>query len=92
MKAINLRNFLKYFIVLPTFFLGIHLGIIIIHIITKFSFDIPIFVRITGILSGMWVLLSIVLFIKVKFNHKAMINDKPISGDNFPKDEYRIGK
>lgn len=59
------EKFVKYFFILPIFLLGIHLGYIIAHILSNFSFVIPIFIRITGVLTGMYVWFSIMLYSKV---------------------------
>lgn len=63
------EKFVKYFFILPTFLLGIHLSYIIAHITTNFSFVIPIFIRITGVLTGIYVWISIILCSKIWENN-----------------------
>lgn len=57
--------FIKWVVLLPTFLLGMYFGIILIHIILSFSFEIPMFIRATGILTGIWVWISIFLYAKI---------------------------
>ena len=62
--SLTKEKFILWFIIIPTFFLGIHLGIILTHILLSFSFDIPIFVRLTGIISSIWFLIGCYLYAK----------------------------
>ena len=63
------EKFVLWFIIIPLFLLGLHLGAIITHISLNFSFEFPIFVRITGTLTGIWIWLGIYLYAK---NHKKL--------------------
>ena len=63
------EKFILWFIIIPLFLLGLHLGAIITHISLNFSFEFPIFVRLTGILTGIWIWLGIYLYVK---NHKKL--------------------
>ena len=65
------EKFILWFIIIPLFLLGLHLGVIITHISLNFSFEIPIFVRLTGILTGIWIWLGIYLYAK---NYKKLEN------------------
>ena len=56
-------KFVMWFMVLPMYALGIHVGIIAVHIALKYSFIIPLFVRITGILSAVWVLFGLFFYV-----------------------------
>jgi len=63
------EKFVLWFIIIPLFLLGLHLGVIITHISLIFSFEFPIFVRLTGILTGIWIWLGIYLYAK---NYKKL--------------------
>ena len=60
------EKFIIWFIIIPLFLLGLHLGAIITHISLNFSFEFPIFIRLTGLLTGIWVCLGIFLYAKIK--------------------------
>jgi hypothetical protein len=62
-------NFVKWFIIIPIFLLGFHFGIVLINIILNFAFTIPFFIRFTGIITGLWIWISIYLYVKY-FNNK----------------------
>lgn len=59
------EKFVKYFLITPLFLLGLHIGYILAHILSNFSFVIPIFIRITGVLTGVYVWGSIILYSKI---------------------------
>jgi hypothetical protein len=63
------EKFVILFIIIPLFLLGLHLGAIITHISLNFSFVFPIFFRLTGILTGIWIWLGIYLYSK---NYKKL--------------------
>ncbi len=63
------EKFVLWFIIIPLFLLGLHLGAIITHILLNFSFEFPIFVRLTGILTGIWIWLGIYIYSK---NYKKL--------------------
>lgn len=59
------EKFVKYFLIISLFLLGLHFGYILAHILSNFSFVIPIFIRITGVFTGVYVWFSIILYSKI---------------------------
>ena len=66
----NITGTILGFIIIPVLLLGINLGIVGIHIITGFSFVIPMTIRIIGIFSLLYVLFSI--YLNIKHNHSIL--------------------
>lgn len=64
--GISDEKILLWFIIIPLFLSGIHLGIIFTHISLNFSFYIPFFVRLSGILTGICLLLGL-YFVIIKW-------------------------
>ena len=58
------EKIILWFIIMPIFSTGFHLGVIITHISLNFSFEIPILVRLSGILTGIWLCSCMYLYVK----------------------------